>query len=158
MPRALALLLASLLAAAPAAASGICDPERPETAAGDANAEAPAVPDAPEAPDAIVPCAMAENGLFGPACADAPVYVVTHNGVVLCQVSLGIVAPIGSSPELTARPVAPAPSSWSFAAPHAVASTAPRLPPPAVAAVPGCPVRVDGPPADVPPDEVWGPS
>jgi hypothetical protein len=155
MPCRAVLLLASLLAAAPAAASGICDPEHPE----DDFAPDAGSPDAGiQIADAIVPCAMAENGFFGPACADAPVYVVTTGGVVLCQVNLAVVAPSGAALQISARPVAPLSTSWSFTAPHAVAAYAPRLPAPVVDTAARCPVAVRGPPADVPPDEVWGPS
>ena len=147
MTRALAFALALALAgAAPAAASGICDPENPE---GD---------EIVEQLDAIIPCAMAENGFFGAACADAPVYVVTTTGVVLCQVSLAVVAPTGSTTEISARPVAPLGTTWSFTAPHALASFAARLPPPVIDDAPRSPVALRGPPADVPPDPFWGPS
>src|SRR4051812_22731823 len=36
----------------------------------------------------VAPCAIAESGLFGPSCEDAPVYVLSSNGVLLCQVSV----------------------------------------------------------------------
>ena len=40
------------------------------------------------ATEAILPCAMLENGGVGPWCVDASVYVVTPSGVLLCRVAL----------------------------------------------------------------------
>jgi hypothetical protein len=36
----------------------------------------------------VVPCAMVESGVLGPACADASFYVVTDAGVMLCTVDI----------------------------------------------------------------------
>ena len=36
----------------------------------------------------VVPCAMVESGVLGPACADASFYVVTDAGVMLCTVDV----------------------------------------------------------------------
>ncbi len=38
--------------------------------------------------DSIVPCAFLESGAFGAFCADVSVYVMTDNGLVLCQVPM----------------------------------------------------------------------
>lgn len=41
-----------------------------------------------EVVDSIVPCAFLESGAFGAFCADVSVYVMTDNGLVLCQVPM----------------------------------------------------------------------
>ncbi len=41
-----------------------------------------------EVVESIVPCAFLESGAFGSFCADVSVYVMTDNGLVLCQVPM----------------------------------------------------------------------
>jgi len=74
----------------------------------------------------VVPCAMAENGTLGPACQDAPFYVVNQNGTLLCRVdfaAFGNAAPVRA---VDPAPAAPAQGAGvAFAA--AVVPVVPRL-------------------------------
>ncbi len=152
MSRIFALLLALLAAPATLAATGVCDPESRD---GD---EAPASPAELLQVDAILPCAMAENGFMGPACADAPLYVVTPSGVVLCQVSFAMIAPHVASSQLTARPSAELLPTWSWSSPDALQTTTPAVPRPAIDDAPRCTEVPAHPPEDLDPEEPWGPS
>lgn len=71
---------------------------------------------------AILPCAMVDSGLLQDggtlACADTPFYVVTHAGVLLCQVDVEWFAAT-AAPALERAPSAAAPSS---SAAHAAAA------------------------------------
>jgi hypothetical protein len=65
----------------------------------------------------ILPCAVADNALQngGLACADAAVYVVTHDGVLLCQIDVPTLAP-STSPQIERAPAATLSTSTAFAA------------------------------------------
>jgi hypothetical protein len=64
----------------------------------------------PTPPLPVVPCAMVESGVLGPACADATFYVVTDAGVLLCSVDVDTFqltqAPARAVETLPAVPVA----------------------------------------------------
>lgn len=67
------------------------------------------------APDTlpIIPCAMVESGVLGPACGDATFYVVTDAGVMLCTVDIDTFQ-LTSAPSRSVEtaPAAPA-ASWT---------------------------------------------
>ncbi len=63
----------------------------------------------------ILPCALADNGLFGPACADASFYLVNHAGVLLCAVDVDFTL---TQAPITTVDKAP-PGTTSSAPPHA---------------------------------------
>ncbi len=132
--------------AAPAAASGVCE---------DARTPAPQRRDDAEL---ILPCAIAESGVLGPACQDAPMYVVTHGGVVLCQVDLAVVLPGSSTPFVTTRPALPAQHHSSSGQEPALPSATPLLRAQTSGDAARAPRAVAALPADVPPVPPWGPS
>jgi hypothetical protein len=71
---------------------------------------------ASDALDAVVPCGLADGGLFGPSCLDARFYVLTPTGVVLCTVN-GLALQLASaSPHVVTAdgaPSAPRGSAWT---------------------------------------------
>jgi len=74
----------------------------------------------------VVPCAMAENGTLGPACQDAPFYVVNQNGTLLCRVDVAVFANAAAVRAVDPAPAAPAQGAGvAFAA--AVVPVVPRL-------------------------------
>jgi hypothetical protein len=66
---------------APTAALGATAPQG-MTLAEDELAEA----DGPADEHVLIPCAFVDSGVYGPVCLDASGYLVTTNGVVLCEV------------------------------------------------------------------------
>lgn len=60
------------------------------------------------ASEVVVPCAMAENGTLGPACQDAPFYVVNQNGTLLCRVDFAVFANAAPVRAVDPAPAAPA--------------------------------------------------
>jgi hypothetical protein len=89
---------------------------------------------APVAHTGVVPCAMIESGLLGPACEDAAFYVVTQAGVLLCSVDLDTLAVQQSATPVVER--APAPAAATFGGGLAANALVPEA-----AAVPPCFVR-----------------
>jgi len=78
------------------------------------------------ASELVVPCAMAENGTLGPACQDAPFYVVNQNGTLLCRVDVAVFANAAAVRAVDPAPAAPAQGAGvAFAA--AVVPVVPRL-------------------------------
>src|SRR5688572_28143055 len=76
----------------------------------------------------LLPCALAESGVLDASCADATFYVVTPQGILLCQIDVDLLVSSGTSSVERAPPVAP--GSSSSAAPHALASFGESLAPP----------------------------
>lgn len=80
------------------------------------------------ASEVVVPCAMAENGTLGPACQDAPFYVVNQNGTLLCRVDFAVFANDAPVRAVDPAPAAPGPAG-SFAVAVAVVPVLPALVP-----------------------------
>jgi hypothetical protein len=75
--------------------------------------------------DVVVPCAMVESGVLGPACQDAAFYVVNQHGTLLCRVELAVFTQAGSLPIVEQAPAAPAAQQGS----SVVVAVVPLLPP-----------------------------
>jgi hypothetical protein len=118
---AVAVAAGAALAAPAASAFPTCDEEISFELAAPVPATAPAPAAAPlaagpvaDAELPVLPCAMVESGLLGPACGDAAFYVVTQAGVLLCSVDVDVFGAQDTSlPTVERAPAAP-PSSVSF--------------------------------------------
>lgn len=97
-----------VLAVACAASSARALPQCEEELSAQSVDEAAPEPVAAALP--VVPCAMVESGVLGPACADATFYVMTDAGVLLCSVDVDTFqltqAPARAVETLPAIPVA----------------------------------------------------
>lgn len=156
------VLPAGVLLAGAAHAQGMLHPWCEEGRPGDD--EAAAVVKSPSPPAAILPCALVDSGvaghpaeLFGGgsagACADSPFYVVTHAGVLLCQVDVALFAIAGDTAIEPGPSAAPAPSTAR--PPAAPAATCDRLAPPVAHLLNATPVAtIDGGPLDA---NTWRP-
>ena len=133
----LALTVITLAGAARAQGTvhAFCEEGRP----GDDDALEPSRAASP--PAAILPCAMVDSGRVGlpwetgepgsaAACADSPFYVVTHAGVLLCQVDIDLFATGGDAAVERAPAATATPSIALHAAVLATAITGPRPPAP----------------------------
>lgn len=154
------LFLACLLQAGSARAEASTHPLCEEGRPGDEELVEPAV-HALAIPAAILPCALVDSGLLqrGPAdegsaagCADTPFYVVTHAGVLLCQVDVELFAGNGV-PSLERAPGALPSSSGSAQA--ALAASGLVLVPPLVDA--GLPSVAEGHPGGLRDANTWRP-
>lgn len=84
-------------------------------------------------PGAVLPCAMVESGVLGPACTDATFYVVTDAGVLLCTVDVDTfdTFALAQAPTRSVEdsPAAPAGTVGAGLAGFAVVPDSARLPP-----------------------------
>jgi hypothetical protein len=121
------LCSAVLLAAAPAAATALCDKDDPrvELQSPSAEVELETLPVVEE----ILPCAMVESGQLGAFCPEATVYVVTQNGTKLCRVFLPDVDLTASkSCDLNKRAPSPSPERVQNHSPSVAEGNLPPLP------------------------------
>ncbi|MDP2340570.1 MAG: hypothetical protein Q8O67_06415 [Deltaproteobacteria bacterium] len=126
--RFLALLtFATSLVAVPAIANDLddCDDMSLPSEEADVDVDIAAEVEALVPADVVVPCAMVESGVLGPACQDAAFYVVNQHGTLLCRVELAVFTQAGSLPVVEQSPAAPAASQGS----SVVAAVVPVLPP-----------------------------
>ena len=65
------------------------------------------VVEAPQVAEVVVPCAMVESGVLGPACQDAAFYVVNQHGTLLCRVDLAVFTQGGALPIVEQAPAIP---------------------------------------------------
>ena len=138
MPVRVLLALTVILLAGAVRAQGSSHPLCEEGRPGDEEVVEPTRPANP--PAAILPCAMVDSGrvgfpwdlgeLGGAACADSPFYIVTHAGVLLCQVDIELFAAGGDTAVERAPEAAPVQSTALHAALLAAAITGPRPPAP----------------------------
>jgi hypothetical protein len=82
----------------------------------------------PPPPRPIFPCALAESGELGAACADVAFYVVTPGGVLLCQIEVDLLI-AGSSTNIERAPTG-LPGAPPGGAVHALAAGALGVSPP----------------------------
>ena len=129
-------LFAGLSQAGSARAEGALHPLCEEGRPGDEELAEPALHSLP-VPAAILPCALLDSGLLqrgladdatAPGCADTPFYVVTHAGVLLCQVDVELFAGSGV-PTLERAPSALPSSTGSGPAALATPGLAALVPP-----------------------------
>ncbi len=128
--RFLALLsCATLLVAGPAVASDVDECETmslpSERAEDRADVDIAAELEALQPADVVVPCAMAESGLLGPACQDATFYVVNQHGTLLCRLELAVFTQSASSPLVERAPASTTTNHGS----SVVVALVPLLPP-----------------------------
>lgn len=106
-------------------------------------------------PAAILPCALVDSGVLddprmaaagsGAACADTPFYVVTHAGVLLCQVDVELFAATGAPAVERAPSALPAQSIALHAATTATPTDLLAPPAPRELTVAAATVLVGGP-------------
>lgn len=142
---ALTFMFSAGVAQAQGASLAWCEEERPaDSAVVDVAQHAPAL--------AILPCALIDSGRVGAAgmldegsptaCADSPFYVVTHAGVLLCQVDVELFTLDDDDGVQRAPPAQAASSTALHAALLAAAHDGPA--PPGPAALLGRPVEARG--------------
>lgn len=171
------VFLAGVMLAGAARAQGgshpFCEEGRPANDDADEDADEEAAEPTHRAPAAILPCALVDSGILGSnvfgrgvldaagapegapaaACADTPFYVVTHAGVLLCQVDVELFSASGA-PALERAPQTLAQQSIASHAAATAGGVDELRPPTPCERVEAAPSTIAGGPLD---ENTWRP-